>query len=94
MDPRLQSSDAMVHDGVLLGILVIAFATLVSAHVSLAVGLMRRRPHWQGLAALLVPPLAPWWGWRARMRMRGALWVVAAASYATALGLSFTGAGP
>lgn len=81
----------MAHDYMLLGTLVLTFATLVSTHVSLAVGLMRRRPHWHGVAALLVFPLAPWWGWQARMRVRGGIWVVAAASYATGLILSLTG---
>ena len=81
----------MVHDYVLLGTLVLAFATLVSAHFSLVIGLMRRRPHWHGVAALVVFPLAPWWGWQERMRVRGSIWLVAAASYATGLIVSLTG---
>jgi hypothetical protein len=82
---------AMVHDYVLFGASVLAFATLVSVHVSLVIGLLRRRPHWHGVAALLVFPLAPWWAWQARMRVRGGIWLVAAASYATGLTLSLTG---
>jgi hypothetical protein len=81
----------MVRDSVLLGTMVLAFAILVSAHVLLAIGLVRRRPRWHGVAALVVVPLAPWWGWRARMRVRCAVWIVAASAYATSLAMSFTG---
>jgi len=68
--------------------LVVAFATLLTVHVTLAFGLARRPPRWRGLAALVVPPLAPWWGWQARMRVRGVLWIAAAAAYGIALGFS------
>jgi hypothetical protein len=70
---------------VLFVVLVTAFAALVTTHVTLAVGLARRAPRWHALVALVVAPLAPWWGWRAHMRVRGALWVAAAAVYAAAL---------
>jgi hypothetical protein len=69
-------------------LLVVAFATLLTTHVTLAVGLGRRAPRWHALLALFVAPLAPWWGWQARMRIRAALWMTAAAAYAVALGLS------
>lgn len=66
-------------------VLVAAFAVLLTAHVTLAVGLARRAPRWHALVALVVAPLAPWWGWQAHMRVRGALWMAAAAVYAAAL---------
>jgi hypothetical protein len=69
-------------------LLVVAFATWLTTHVTLAVGLVRRAPRWHALVALLVAPLAPWWGWQAKMRLRAALWMTAAAVYAVALGLS------
>jgi hypothetical protein len=50
---------------------------------------MRRRPRWRGFAVLLAVPMAPWWGWKARMHVRGAIWIAAAVVYATALVLSF-----
>jgi len=69
-------------------LLVVAFATLLTTHVTLAVGLGRRAPRWHALVALLVAPLAPWWGWQAKMRFRALLWMTAAAVYTVALGLS------
>ena len=66
-------------------VLVAAFAALLTTHVTLAVGLARRAPRWHALVALVVAPLAPWWGWQAHMRVRGALWMAAAAVYAAAL---------
>ena len=75
----------------LFPVLVLAFAALLTAHLTLAVGLVRRAPRWHGLVALLVAPLAPWWGWQARMRVRGVLWIAAAAVYVTALGFSLRG---
>lgn len=74
---------------VLVVVLVVAFGVLVTVHVALAFGLLRRRPRWRGLVALFVVPLAPIWGWRERMRVRGALWIAAAAVYAVALWRSF-----
>jgi hypothetical protein len=75
----------VTRDAIVVGLLVLAFATLVTAHVTLALGLMRRAPRWHGLVALVVPPLAPWWAWRDSMRVRGAIWVAAAIAYAAAL---------
>lgn len=79
----------MTRDSVLLVILVLTFATLVSTHATIVIGLLRRRPRWRGLAVLLLVPLAPWWGWKERMRVRGAIWMAAATGYAAALALSF-----
>lgn len=75
-------------DLALVIVLVVAFAALVTAHVTLALGLARRHPRWRALVAFFVVPLAPIWGWRERMRVRGVLWILSAAVYAVALGLS------
>jgi hypothetical protein len=75
----------------LFGALVMAFATLVSTHATLAIGLARREPRWHGLVALVVFPLAPWWGWQERMRVRGAIWVIAALAYGVTLGAWLSG---
>ena len=42
--------------------LVLGFATLVTVHLALALRLiLRERPRWRGLVALVVPPLAVIW---------------------------------
>jgi hypothetical protein len=64
---------------------VISFAGLLTTHVALTIGLTRRTPWWRGIVALFVPPLAPWWGWQERMRVRGILWIVAALLYGVML---------
>lgn len=64
--------------------LVASFATLVTSHVALALGLAARRPRWRGAVALLVPPLAPWWGLEAGLRVRSALWITGACAYVVA----------
>jgi hypothetical protein len=65
-------------------LLIFSFALLVTAHVALAVGLALRRPRWRGLLALVVPPLAPYWGMEERMRLRSLLWVGSLAVYLVA----------
>jgi hypothetical protein len=78
----------MIRDATVLAVLLVAFATLVTAHLALVFGLSRRTPRWRGLVALVVAPLAPWWGWSERMRARGAVWMAAAVVYAAALALA------
>ena len=72
----------MTRDEWLTVTLVVAFATLVTAHVTLVVGLLARPPRWRALAAALVPPLAPAWGVRSAMPVRAAIWMVSAVAYA------------
>jgi len=64
--------------------IILAFATLVTAHVALAAGLVARRPWWRGPVALVVAPLAPYWGFRERMRARAAVWGAAFVVYIVA----------
>lgn len=70
----------MSRDEFVAGLLVLAFAVVVTAHVTLVVGLAGRAPRWQALVALVVPPLAPYWGWSA-LRRRSVLWLVGAVAY-------------
>ena len=71
--------------------LVLGFATLVTVHLALAIRLMRHeRPRWRGLVALVVPPLAVIWGFRAGFRINSVLWLVAVVVYLIALILSLT----
>jgi len=62
-----------------------SFGLLVTAHVALVAGLCLRAPRWRGLLALVVPPLAPYWGWEAKMRVRAGLWFGGLAVYAMSL---------
>jgi len=72
-------------DTVIVTLLVGSFAALITVHLALAAGLVRRRPHWQGAAALVLPPLAPYWGFRVGMRRRAIAWVAALCVYAVSL---------
>jgi len=75
-----------VKDFVVLGVLLLSFATLVTVHVAIAVRLGRRtRPHYRGLVAFLVPPLAPWWAYEQRWRRMCFTWLGAVACYLAAL---------
>lgn len=57
--------------------LVLAFATWVTVHVALAARLvLRSQPRWRGLLALVVPPLAPMYGFRQGWRRMSTLWLV------------------
>jgi hypothetical protein len=68
--------------------LVVAFASLVTAHVTLVAGLAARPPRWRALAGLLVFPLALLWARDERMHRRVVLWVTSAAVYAVLLWLA------
>ncbi len=72
----------MTRDEWLTVMLVVAFATLVTAHVTILVGLVGREPRWRALAAALVPPLAPAWAFRRGMAGRAGAWVASALAYA------------
>ena len=69
-------------DILLVAGLVLAFAILITAHVTIAFGLARRHPRWRAPVALVVAPLAPWFAWRERMRVRATIWMVALVAYA------------
>jgi hypothetical protein len=61
--------------------LVLAFATWTTAHVAIAWGLLTARRGREAGAALVLAPAAPGLAWRAGLRGRAAVWVVAAAAY-------------
>jgi hypothetical protein len=64
--------------------IIVSFAALVTAHVSLSAGLAARDPWWRGALAFVVPPLAPFWGVKEKLRARTIAWVAAVAAYAAA----------
>jgi hypothetical protein len=64
--------------------LAIALAAHVTAHLALLAGLARRRPRWRAIAAFVVPPLAPIWGWN-EMPKRAHAWAIAFAAYAVVI---------
>jgi hypothetical protein len=78
----------MPRDQIVAVALVIAFATLVTVHATLVVGLSARTPRWRALVALFAVPLAPYWGMKDGMPVRAAAWVAAALAYAVLLWLA------
>lgn len=76
-------------DIVIVAVLVVAFAAVVTTHIAIAFGLLFRRPRWRAAVALAVPPFAPYWAWRERMRARAGLWAASLAVYVVALVLAF-----
>jgi uncharacterized membrane protein YgaE (UPF0421/DUF939 family) len=75
-----------VRDGIITGALVLGLSTLITVHVALAFRLLlRQRPRWRGLVALVVPPLAVIWALRAGWKGIAAAWLGAVAVYVAAL---------
>ncbi|HEX8793159.1 MAG TPA: hypothetical protein VF765_19580 [Polyangiaceae bacterium] len=87
--------------GIALAALLAIFA---GAHVAIAIGLVglgprraglgprragRKRMLRRALLGLFVPPLAPWWGWEAGLRVPTIVWGAALALYA--VGVAITG---
>jgi hypothetical protein len=74
-------ASALTHDEYAVASLVVAFASLLTAHVALVAGLAVRSPWWRAPIAAVVLPLAPYWGGRAGMHARSVVWVVSALAY-------------
>jgi hypothetical protein len=75
-----------VKDAILMFALVLALATLITTHVGLAGRLViRQRPRWRGLVALVVPPLGLIWALRAGWTVIAGIWMGALAIYVMAL---------
>jgi len=75
-------------DALIVGGLLLAFATLVTDHVAIVFGLWQRAPRWHAAVAFFVPPLAPYWALRGGMVVRGGIWIGSVILYTTLLGLS------
>ncbi len=82
-----------MRDAVVLAMLVLGFATLVTTHVALSCALVLfHPPRWRGLVALLVPVMAPFWGWREGRKKTTVLWAVALVTYGAGTLVSRLGA--
>lgn len=71
-------------DIIVVACVVIAFAAFVTAHVAIVAGLAARRPRWRALVGFVVPPLALFWAYRERMRVRAIAATAAVVVYAIA----------
>lgn len=72
-------------DLIVVATLVIALALFITAHVTITYGLAWRPPRWRAVVAFFVPPLAPFWAWREKMRVRTIVWGAALALYVVAM---------
>jgi hypothetical protein len=70
----------------------LAFGLLVTAQVALVALLVTRQPRWRSLLALLIPPLAPYWGWLEGFRIWSALWLAALVLYVVGFAIAGGGA--
>lgn len=78
-----------MRDVVVLLLMLLGLGVLITAQVRLVCVLVFfEKPRWRGLLALLLPPLAPWFGWRAGRRWNAGVWLVAAVLYAVGRGVS------
>jgi hypothetical protein len=77
-----------MRDAVVLAGLLLAFATLVTVHVAIVFGLAFKQPRWRALAALVVPPLAPYWALTGGMRVRAGIWLASVLLYVLSYGLA------
>ncbi len=73
---------AAVANAVVLGALLLCFATFLTTHVAIAVRLLvASKPRYRGVVALIVLPLAPMWAYRERWRKLAWLWILSMISY-------------
>jgi hypothetical protein len=69
-------------------VLLAALVTLAASHVAIAVGLGKGGSWGRAAAALLIPPLAPWWAWSWGMRRRAIAWTTALVVYAIGVAIA------
>lgn len=65
--------------------MIVAFALFVTAHVAITYGLAFRQPRWRAPVGFLVAPLAAYWAWRERMKVRTGIWLGALVIYVVAI---------
>jgi hypothetical protein len=69
-------------------VVAIFLAAFAGSHLTLVVGLARRRAWLRAGLALFVAPLAPWWGWDAGDRVVAIVWGSALGLYAAAVAVT------
>jgi hypothetical protein len=67
-------------DLALYAVILLLFATWSTLHLLLSFRL-REFGNWRALVAFLLPPLAPYWGLRLRVRALSLSWILLALSY-------------
>jgi hypothetical protein len=78
-----------MRDAVVFGMMVLGFATFVTAHLVLLVVLtIWEKPRWRGPVALLLPPLAPMWAWRAGRKFAASCWALGLVVYAIGIAIN------
>jgi hypothetical protein len=71
-------------DLVIFLIAVVSCALLITAEISIVAALAVRPPRWRAIAALVVPPLAPYFAFQEKLRGRTMTWVLSAVVYVIA----------
>ncbi|HEV8551558.1 MAG TPA: hypothetical protein VGQ57_21065 [Polyangiaceae bacterium] len=66
----------------------LSLALLVTAHVALVAALAVRRPRWHAALALVVPPLAVFWGREQKLNVWCAVWLAALVLYGATFALA------
>ena len=66
-----------------------ALALFVTAHVAIVTRLFGTPPRWRAAVALVLPPLAFFWGKKAKMIALCRLWLGALLAYVLTLALAF-----
>ena len=67
------------------------FGLFVSAHVALVFVLAARPPRFRAALAFIVPPLAPFFGFREGLRALSFVWVVSLVAYGVVLSIAVGG---
>jgi hypothetical protein len=83
----VQGSAAL--DLTLLMLPPLALGLFATAHVAIVARLFGLGPRWRALVALVVPPLALFWGAEARLKLWCRLWLGALLTYSLTLALAF-----
>ncbi len=73
---------------IVFGCLVVAFAWVVTVHLSIVIGLAFRHPRWHAAVAFIFPLAGPYWAWQEKMRVRAGMWIGGLVVYLVALLLS------
>lgn len=79
-----------MRDVMLVVAVALAFAWVTTAHLAIVAGLLRRASYGRAAAALLIPPLAPYWAWSEHMRIRLIAWIAGAIAYGVAFAIAWS----